>query len=136
MSEFSDILLHARRLQGATKDLSLDELFDAQEKLALVIEKRKELQAQYELENQAKIAQIEAIKKQMLEAGLDISDFDNSIVSDKPKRTRTRTRGAKRPIKYAITVNSDTTSWTGIGRMPVVFTQALANGKSLEDFAV
>ena len=134
MSEFSDILLHARRLQGATKDLSLDELFDAQEKLALVIEKRKELQAQYELENQAKIAQIEAIKKQMLEAGLDISDFDKSIVSDKPKRTRTR--GAKRPIKYAITVNSDTTSWTGIGRMPVVFTQALANGKSLEDFAV
>ena len=134
MSEFSDILLHARRLQGATKDLSLDELFDAQEKLALVIEKRKELQAQYELENQAKIAQIEAIKKQMLEAGLDISDFDSSIASDKPKRTRKR--GAKRPIKYAITVNSDTTSWTGIGRMPVVFSQALANGKSLEDFAV
>jgi DNA-binding protein H-NS len=134
MSEFSDILLHARRLQGATKDLSLDELFDAQEKLALVIEKRKELQAQYELENQAKIAQIEAIKKQMLEAGLDISDFDSSIASDKPKRTRKC--GAKRPIKYAITVNSDTTSWTGIGRMPVVFTQALASGKSLEDFAV
>ena len=134
MSEFSDILLHARRLQGATKVLSLDELFDAQEKLALVIEKRKELQAQYELENQAKIAQIEAIKKQMLEAGLDISDFDSSIVSDKPKRTRKR--GAKRPVKYAITVNSDTTSWTGIGRMPVVFSQALANGKSLEDFAV
>jgi DNA-binding protein H-NS len=134
MSEFSDILLHARRLQGATKDLSLDELFDAQEKLALVIEKRKELQAQYELENQAKIAQIEAIKKQMLEAGLDISDFDSSIASDKPKRMRKR--GAKRPIKYAITVNSDTTSWTGIGRMPVVFTQALASGKSLEDFAV
>ena len=134
MSEFSDILLHARRLQGATKDLSLDELFDAQEKLALIIEKRKELQAQYELENQAKIAQIEAIKKQMLEAGLDISDFDRSLASDKPKRTRKR--GAKRPIKYAITVNSDTTSWTGIGRMPVVFTQALASGKSLEDFAV
>ena len=134
MSEFSDILLHARRLQGATKDLSLDELFDAQEKLALVIEKRKELHAQYELENQAKIAQIEAIKKQMLEAGLDISDFDSSLVGDKPKRTRKR--GAKRPVKYAITVNSDTTSWTGIGRMPVVFTQALANGKSLEDFAV
>ena len=132
MSEFSDILLHARRLQGATKDLSLDELFDAQEKLALVIEKRKELHAQYELENQAKIAQIEAIKKQMLEAGLDISDFDSSIASDKPKRKR----GAKRPIKYAITVNNDTTSWTGIGRMPVVFTQALASGKSLEDFAV
>jgi DNA-binding protein H-NS len=134
MSEFSDILLHARRLQAATKDLYLDELFDAQEKLALVIEKRKELQAQYELENQAKIAQIEAIKKQMLEAGLAISDFDSSIVSDKPKRTRKR--GAKRPVKYAITVNSDTTSWTGIGRMPVVFSQALANGKSLEDFAV
>ncbi|MDG1469803.1 MAG: H-NS family nucleoid-associated regulatory protein [Glaciecola sp.] len=134
MSEFSDILLHARRLQGATKDLSLDELFYAQEKLALVIEKRKEKQAQYEADNQAKIAQIEAIKKQMLEAGLDISDFDSSLVADKPKRTRKR--GAKRPVKYAITVNSDTTSWTGIGRMPVVFTQALANGKSLEDFAV
>lgn len=134
MSEFSDILLHARRLQGATKDLSLDELFDAQEKLALVIEKRKEQQAQYEAENQAKIAQIEAIKKQMLEAGLDISDFDSRLEGDKPKRQRKR--GAKRPVKYSITVAGNTTNWTGIGRMPVVFTQALESGKSLADFAI
>ncbi len=134
MNDFTGILLHARRLQGATKDLSLAELSDAQEKLAMVIEKRKELHAQYEAENAAKIAQIEAIKQQMLEAGLDISDFESSIASDKPRKQRKR--GAKRPVKYTITVDGVATNWTGIGRMPVVFAQAIANGKSLESFSV
>ena len=32
MSDFTAILLHTRRLQGATKELSLEELKDAQEK--------------------------------------------------------------------------------------------------------
>lgn len=134
MSGFTDILLHARRLQGATKDLSIDDLKDAQEKLAALIEKRIEMLAQEEALRAEKAAQIEAIKQQMFEAGLDISDFETNHGSDNAKSTRRR--GAKRPIKYSITVDGVETNWTGIGRMPVIFAQALEAGKSLEDFSV
>ena len=75
MNDFINILTHGRRLQGATKSLSIDELLDVQEKLASVIDKRREQLAaqQAELEEKAKIA---AIRQQMLDAGLDITDFD------------------------------------------------------------
>ena len=42
MSEFLDILTHGRRLQGAVKELSIEELEQVQEKLSGIIEKRKE----------------------------------------------------------------------------------------------
>ena len=41
MSEFLEILTHGRRLQGAVKDLSVEELTSVQEKLNNIIEKRK-----------------------------------------------------------------------------------------------
>jgi len=42
MSDFLDILTHGRRLQGAVKELSIEELEQVQEKLSGIIEKRKE----------------------------------------------------------------------------------------------
>ena len=42
MNDFLEILTHGRRLQGAVKDLSTAELESVQEKLANIIEKRKE----------------------------------------------------------------------------------------------
>ena len=134
MSDFTAILLHTRRLQGATKELSLEELKDAQEKLASVVEKRVELQAAEEASKAEKAAQIESIKQQMLAAGLDISDFAPNLETS--KSTKSRRRGAKRPIKYSISVDGVRTDWTGIGRMPVVFSEALSSGKQLEDFSV
>ena len=41
MNEFLDILTHGRRLQGAVKELSIQELETVQEKLANIIDKRK-----------------------------------------------------------------------------------------------
>ena len=45
MSEFLEILTHGRRLQGAVKDLSVEELNSVQDKLNNIIEKRKEQEA-------------------------------------------------------------------------------------------
>ena len=42
MSDFIDILTHGRRLQGAVKELSIEELESVQEKLANIVNKRKE----------------------------------------------------------------------------------------------
>ncbi|MEC9260181.1 MAG: H-NS family nucleoid-associated regulatory protein [Pseudomonadota bacterium] len=131
MSEFLEILTHGRRLQGAVKDLSVEELTSVQEKLNNIIEKRKEQEAELIKAQQEKLAKLEEIKKQMAEAGIDFTDLQE-VAEAKPKRKS----GKKRPVKYKITVDGETVAWTGVGRMPVVFKDALAKGQSLEDFAI
>lgn len=133
MNDFINILTHGRRLQGATKSLSIDELLEVQEKLASVIEKRREQLVAEQAELEEKKAKIEAIRQQMIEAGLDISDFDAEH-NLKPKQTRRK--GQKRPVRYVITQNGKEIKWTGIGRMPVVFREVLESSGSLEDYAV
>lgn len=131
MSDFIEILTHGRRLQGAVKDLSIEELGTVVEKLEGIIEKRNQRileQQQAEEEKNAKIAEI---RKQMEEAGLDVADLQLS--DDKPKRKT----GQKRPVKYHLTDSDGKVHpWTGIGRMPRVYADALANGKTLESFAI
>lgn len=131
MSEFLEILTHGRRLQGAVKDLSVEELNSVQNKLNNIIEKRKEQEAELIKAQQEKLAKLEEIKKQMAEAGIDFTDLQE-VAEAKPKRKS----GKKRPVKYKITVDGETVAWTGVGRMPVVFKDALAKGQSLEDFAI
>lgn len=131
MSEFLEILTHGRRLQGAVKDLSVEELTSVQEKLNNIIVKRKEQEAELIKAQQEKLAKLEEIKKQMEEAGIDVADLQD-VAETKPKRKS----GKKRPVKYKITVDGETVAWTGVGRMPVVFKDALAKGQSLEDFAI
>ncbi|GGF81503.1 H-NS histone family protein [Alteromonas lipolytica] len=131
MSDFLDILTHGRRLQGAVKELTVEELISVNEKLAAIIEKRKEQEAELIKAQQEKLAKLEEIKKQMAEAGIDVADLQD-VVETKPKRKA----GQKRPVKYKITVDGETTAWTGVGRMPVVFKDALEKGQSLEDFAI
>lgn len=133
MNDFINILTHGRRLQGATKSLSIDELLEVQEKLASVIEKRREQLVAEQAELEEKKAKIEAIRQQMIEAGLDISDFD---AEHNTKTKQTRRKGQKRPVRYAITQDGKEIKWTGIGRMPVVFREVLESGGSLEDYAV
>ena len=125
------IFTHGRRLQGAVKDLSTTELESVQGKLANIIEKRKQKEREEQKVQQEKLEKIAAIQKQMNEAGLDVSDFGEAS-SDKKKTT-----GQKRPVKYKYTgSDGEVHSWTGVGRMPKVFKQAIEQGKSLEDFSI
>lgn len=132
MKEFTDILTHGRRLQGAVKDLTIDELVAVVDKLQNIIERQK-LKAEEAIKLAEEKRQIaEKIKQQMEAAGIDVADLQLITESTTKKST-----GKKRPIKYRLTdENGEVCNWTGIGRMPVVFKTALENGKSLEDFAV
>ncbi|RDV27390.1 H-NS histone family protein [Alteromonas aestuariivivens] len=133
MNDFLDILTHGRRLQGAVKDLSISELEAVQDKLTNIIEKRKEKEIEKQKEEQAKLQKIADIQKQLAEAGLDLNDL-KAIGGESVKK---RVTGKKRPVKYQITDESGKEHpWTGIGRMPKVFKNALEQGKNLEDFAI
>jgi len=131
MSEFLDILTHGRRLQGAVKELSINELEAIQEKLGSIIEKRKEKAQAVEKAEQEKREKLAAIKKQMEEAGLNVEDL--KALSLQPNKKT----GKKRPVKYKLVDEQGNEHlWTGIGRMPRVYKDALDSGKSLDTFSV
>ena len=131
MSDFIDILTHGRRLQGAVKELSIEELEQVQEKLSGIIEKRKEKLVEQEKLEKEKLEKLAAIKKQMEEAGLNVEDLQALNVETNKKV------GKKRPVKYKLVDSKgEEHLWTGIGRMPRVYKDALDSGKSLDDFAI
>ncbi|AXT40116.1 H-NS histone family protein [Alteromonas sp. BL110] len=131
MSEFLDILTHGRRLQGAVKELSIEELEQVQEKLSGIIEKRKEKLLEQEKLKKEKLEKLAAIKQQMEEAGLNVEDLQALDTSTN------KNVGKKRPVKYKLVDDSgEEHLWTGIGRMPRVYKDALDSGKSLSDYAI
>lgn len=131
MSDFLDILNHGRRLQGAVKELSIEELESIQEKIGSIIEKRKEKVLAQEKAEKEKREKLAAIKQQMEEAGLNVEDLQALATTTQKKA------GKKRPVKYKLVDNSgEEHLWTGIGRMPRVYKDALENGKSLDDFSI
>ncbi|WP_415776369.1 H-NS family nucleoid-associated regulatory protein [Shewanella oncorhynchi] len=127
MSEFLEILTHARRLKASVKELSVAELKDVYEKLGKIVAEREE-DANAEAEaNAERITKIAELQKMIESAGLSLDDLAG--VTSKVKSTRT-----PRPAKYSIVAEGETVTWTGQGRMPTVFKQQIENGRSIEDF--
>ncbi|QDO82413.1 H-NS histone family protein [Shewanella psychropiezotolerans] len=128
MSEFLATLTHGRKFKAAVKDLPVEELKLIQDKLNNLIDDR-EAQEAADLEvNAERNAQIDAIRKQMAELGLNVEDLD-AIKAPKKKRD-------PRPVKYKIEVNGETITWTGQGRMPTVFKKELDDGFEMKDFLI
>lgn len=131
MSDFLSILTHGRRLQAAVKEMSVTELEEIKQKLDNIIEKKREVEAKLEAELEKKKETLNAIRKQLEDAGLDISDLQ---AGEEPVNKK---KGQKRPVKYVLTdAEGNEHPWTGIGRMPRVYVNALESGKSLDDFSV
>lgn len=132
MSAFLDIFTHGRKLQGAIKTLSIEELEATVEKLQNIIEQRKQKQATLLAEQQQKQQKINELRQQIEDAGLDISDFAELSPSKKAPKSQ-----QKRPVKYQLKdSDGQTHQWTGIGRMPLVFKSALDSGKDLSHFKI
>jgi DNA-binding protein H-NS len=132
MSDFLSVLTHGRRLQGAVKELSLEELESIAEKLNAIIDTRKQKQLEVARAEQEKQSKLEEIRRQLDEAGLDIDDLSSVAAIKVSKRA-----GQKRPVKYSITdEDGEEHRWTGIGRMPKVFAAQLEAGKTLDDFKI
>ncbi|WP_438863206.1 H-NS histone family protein [Neptunicella sp.] len=132
MSDFISVLTHGRKLQGAVKQLTIEELQEVANKLAKIIETREKKEAEARIQQQAKQAKIEQLRQQIEEAGLELSDFEQLT----EKKTVNKT-GKKRPVKYSIKdKDGNVVNWTGIGRMPLVFADAVKKGKKLDSFKI
>ncbi|MFQ2514453.1 H-NS family nucleoid-associated regulatory protein [Aeromonas caviae] len=132
MNEFLKVLLNIRSLRAACRDLTLEQLEEGLEKLSAIVDERRQdesAERQAREEHQKKIAEYAEMLKA---AGIDPAELVNTVV---PENTKVSKR-APRPAKYRYLDNGMEKTWTGQGRMPSVIAKAVAEGKSVEAFAI
>ena len=132
MNEFLKVLLNIRSLRAVCRDLTLEQLEEGLEKLSAIVDERRQdesAERQAREEHQKKIAEYAEMLKA---AGIDPAELVNTVV---PENTKVSKR-APRPAKYRYLDNGVEKTWTGQGRTPKPIAQALAEGKSLDDFLI
>lgn len=135
MSELTKTLLNIRSLRAYARDLTLQQLEEALEKLTLVVEERKEVEEQERAEREAQEAKLAAIADQIAKDGIDVDALITALSGE--VKTKTKSKRQPRPPKYKyIDDNGEEKTWTGQGRTPSAIQKALDEGKSLEDFAL
>ena len=134
MNEFLKILLNIRSLRAACRDLSLEQLEEGLQKLSEVVAERQQdesAERQAREEHQKKIAEYAEMLKA---AGIDPAELVGTVATESTKASKGKR--APRPAKYRYLDNGVEKTWTGQGRMPSAIAKAVAEGKSVEDFAI
>jgi DNA-binding protein H-NS len=76
----------------------------------------------------------EQIEQMVKEHGVSLTELFPQAGRNRNPRNEARKRGEK-PVKYR-NPDKPTQTWTGTGRKPAWLVEALASGRSLEDFEV
>lgn len=133
MSEFLKVLLNVRSLRAVLRELSLEQIKEAHEKIELIYLERlgqaeKEQAAQAEHLN--KLSKFQAM---LADAGIDPAE----LVGRTPAAaTATKTKRAPRPPKYRYVENGVERTWTGQGRTPKFLAEQLEQGRQLDEFLI
>ncbi|MCG3729694.1 transcriptional regulator [Vibrio cincinnatiensis] len=137
MSELTKTLLNIRSLRAYARDLTLEQLEEALDKLTTVVQERKEIEEQEKAALAEQEAKLAAIAEQIAKDGIDVEALISALAGEtKTKAKKGKGKRAPRPAKYKYMDNGVEKTWTGQGRTPSVIQQALDAGKSLEDFAI
>jgi DNA-binding protein H-NS len=138
MSELAKTLLNIRSLRAFSRELTLEQIEEALDKLTIVLEERRQLEEEERAAQAEQNKKLEEVKKRIVDEGIDLEDLiaalanETSAKTSKPKQKR-----APRPAKYKYTnENGEEKTWTGQGRTPSAIQSQLDAGKSLEDFAL
>ncbi|WP_429218943.1 H-NS family nucleoid-associated regulatory protein [Aeromonas veronii] len=133
MSEFLKVLLNIRSLRAAMRELSLEQVKEAHEKIESIYLERLE-QAEKEqaanAEHQQKLAEFQAM---LAQAGIDPTEL---VGSTPAAATAAKAKRAPRPPKYRYVENGLEKTWTGQGRTPKFLAEQLEQGRQLDDFLI
>lgn len=136
MSEITKTLLNIRSLRAFSRELTLEQLEEALDKLTIVVEERREVEEQEKAALAEQEAKLAAIAEQIASDGIDVEALISALAGETKTKSKAKGKRAPRPAKYKYTDNGVEKTWTGQGRTPSVIQQALDEGKSLEDFAI
>ncbi|HAU4886995.1 H-NS family histone-like protein [Aeromonas hydrophila] len=129
MNEFLKVILNVRSLRAALRELSLEQVKEAHEKIELIYLERLELaekEQAAQAEYQRKLAEFQAM---LAQAGIDPTE----LVGSAPAATAAKAKRAPRPPKYRYVENGVEKTWTGQGRTPKFLTLQLEQGRQLDD---
>ncbi|EKP0314066.1 H-NS histone family protein [Aeromonas veronii] len=133
MSEFLKVLLNIRSLRAAMRELSLEQVKEAHEKIESIYLERLE-QAEKEqaanAEHQQKLVEFQAM---LAQAGIDPIEL---LGSTPAVATAAKAKRAPRPPKYRYVENSVEKTWTGQGRTPKFLAEQLEQGRQLDEFLI
>ncbi|HEH9414525.1 H-NS family histone-like protein [Aeromonas salmonicida] len=135
MNEFLKVLLNIRSLRAACRELTLEQLEEGLEKLSAIVAERQQDEAadrQAREEHQRKINEYTEMLKA---AGIDPAELVGTVANE-PTKAAKKGKRAPRPAKYRYLDNGVEKTWTGQGRMPSAIAKAVAEGKSIEEFAI
>jgi len=126
-------LNNIRSLRVMAREFSVDVLEDMLEKFRVVTKERRDEEEQLQRQRAEQQAKINALLAQMQADGISPEE----LLSITPATARSVKKRQPRPAKYRfIDLNGETKTWTGQGRTPKPIAQALAAGKSLDDFLI
>ena len=129
------VLLNIRSLRAACRELTLEQLEEGLEKLSAIVAERQQDEAadrQAREEHQRKINEYTEMLKA---AGIDPAELVGTVANE-PAKAAKKGKRAPRPAKYRYLDNGVEKTWTGQGRMPSAIAKAVAEGKSIEEFAI
>ncbi|HBM9256597.1 TPA: DNA-binding protein StpA [Citrobacter freundii] len=133
MSSMLKNLNNIRSLRAMAREFSVDVLEDMLEKFRVVTKERRDEEEQLQRQRAEQQAKINALLAQMQADGISPEE----LLSITPATARSVKKRQPRPAKYRfIDLNGETKTWTGQGRTPKPIAQALATGKSLDDFLI
>ncbi|MDA0147293.1 H-NS family histone-like protein [Vibrio sp. LaRot3] len=135
MSELTKTLLNIRSLRAFSRELTLEQLEEALEKLTIVVSERKESEDAEKAAQAEQEAKLAAIAEQISKDGIDVDALINALSGE--KQTKVKAKRAPRPAKYKyVDPNGQEKTWTGQGRTPSAIQAQLDAGKSLDDFLI
>ena len=132
MSEFLKVLLNIRSLRAALRELSLEQVKEAHEKIEMIYLERLEVaekEQAAQAEHQQKLAEFQAM---LAQAGIDPTE----LVGSAPAATTAKAKRAPRPPKYRYVENGVERTWTGQGRTPKFLAEQLEQGRQLDEFLI
>jgi len=126
-------LNNIRSLRAMAREFSVDVLEDMLEKFRVVTKERRDEEEQLQRQRAEQQEKINTLLAMMQADGINPEE----LLSMTPATARSVKKRQPRPAKYRFTdLNGETKTWTGQGRTPKPIAQALAAGKSLDDFLI
>ena len=133
MSSMLKNLNNIRSLRAMAREFSVDVLEDMLEKFRVVTKERRDEEEQLQRQRAEQQEKINTLLAMMQADGINPEE----LLSMTPAMAGSVKKRQPRPAKYRFTdLNGETKTWTGQGRTPKPIAQALAAGKSLDDFLI
>lgn len=115
MTDFIKLLTRKNSLRKQCQELTVADIEKVLADLTDILEERREEESKKAAEEAAKVEAIEAIRKQMIEAGIDMTELVGQVDT-----------GSRKSVKAKFRIEDEEGNehfWSGRGRTPVAFAQ-------------